>query len=155
MDSDCGPGGPCGAADLSGEIVEGPEADVAWQRLCAANPEGTVIDDFLIALPPAPAAGAVMQEPEPGVGVTEAPANTAREKPQPHQMLLPQTMLGGVQLEYSVHKLTPMLTRTLKMWGKNTITDAAKASAGEGGGESPKTFDSIVSNCIGARCGCL
>jgi hypothetical protein len=151
-------------ADLSGEIVEGLEADLAWKKLCESNPQGTLIDNFLIALPfDADEAAAVLAdhgnhaadaglalvpepkpEPEPEGEVVHSVAagfQLGKKERLPHQMLQPQTLLAGVKLEYSAHKLTPMLTRTLKEWGKNTIGDHAAAASG-------KTFADVVANCI-------
>ena len=46
---------------------------------------------------------------------------------EPHAMVATRTYLPKAALEYTVHKLPAMLTRTLAEWGKTTIAAALQA----------------------------
>ena len=58
---------PAAAEMMSMPEAEGPEADAAWRALVATNPNGTVIDDFMIALP---SDGTAQQGTEAGASAT-------------------------------------------------------------------------------------
>ena len=62
------------------------------------------------------------------VEVAAAAEEAAGSKPeaarQPHAMLASRTYLEKATVEYTVHKLPGMLTRTLAQWGKTSISAA-------------------------------
>jgi DNA topoisomerase VI subunit B len=67
---------------------------------------------------------------------------------EPHAMVAARTYLQKVALEYTVHKLPGMLTRTLAEWGKTTI-GAALQARGVKEADLPEQIKSIAAQTLG------
>ena len=64
---------------------------------------------------------------EAGASVQVAEQQDGAKAREPHAMVATRTYLPKAALEYTVHKLPGMLTRTLAEWGKTTISTALQA----------------------------
>eukprot|EP01043_Picozoa_sp_COSAG02_P041411 COSAG02_NODE_3429_length_6760_cov_3.222339_6_plen_242_part_00 len=69
---------------------------------------------------------------------------------EPHAMVAARTYLPKAALEYTVHKLPGMLTRTLAEWGKTTI-GAALQARGVAEADLPEQVKAIASQTLGDK----
>jgi hypothetical protein len=86
------------------------------------------------------------------VEVAAAAEEAAGSKPeaarQPHAMLASRTYLEKATVEYTVHKLPGMLTRTLAQWGKTSIS-AALQTRGVAEADIPGQIKAIAAQTLG------
>lgn len=76
------------------------------------------------------------------------PAKQDAKVREPHAMVAPRTYLTKVALEFTVHKLPGMLTRTLADWGKTTIAAALQAR-GVAGADLPEQIKAVAAQTLG------
>jgi len=96
--------------------------------------------DVSVEVAPAP-------EPEPELITDPAQPQLPKARKGPHALVAPRTMLDKAALEYTVHELPGMLTRTLGEWGKGTIAAALQAR-GVAEADMPEQIKAIAAKTL-------